>query len=105
MGLNFESTVLSQLNLIQEWMICRAETLKIFGLLLNIINISVACAIGPSVSKRIEDSTDFFGSKLNFCNLFELPATKFTQNQYLLHLSSENCEINFIKFNLLKALQ
>jgi hypothetical protein len=36
---------------------------------------------------------------------FEFSATKYTQNHYLSHLSSENCEINSIKFDLPRAFQ
>jgi len=35
---------------------------------------SVACAVGPSVNTLL-----IFSYKLNFCNLFEFPATKSTQ--------------------------
>ncbi len=47
-----------------------------------------------------------FPSNLNFCNLFEFPATKSTpKNIYLSHLSSENCEIKSIKSDLPRAFQ
>jgi hypothetical protein len=94
-----------------------------------IVNTSVlACSIGPSVNEHIfhfsnlifqnwkflnsamweyiEGSTDFSFREPNFCNLFEILATKYTlKNQYLPHLSSENCEINFIKCELLRSFQ
>jgi hypothetical protein len=47
-----------------------------------------------------------FPSKPNFCNLFEFPVTKsIFKNQYLPHLSFENCEINSIKSDLLITFQ
>jgi len=48
-----------------------------------------------------------FPSKPNFCNLFDFPATLLNplKNKYLPHLSSENCEINSIKSDLLRAFQ
>jgi hypothetical protein len=42
----------------------------------------------------------FFFQTPSIVNLFEFAATKYTQNHYLSHLSSENCEINSIKFDL-----
>jgi hypothetical protein len=46
-----------------------------------------------------------FPSKLNFCKLFEFLATKSTQKLIFSTPSFENCEINFIKSDLLWAIQ
>jgi len=47
-----------------------------------------------------------FLSKPIFCNLFEFAATKSTQESICsTHLSSEYCELNSIKSDLLRALQ
>jgi hypothetical protein len=85
------------------------------------IHTNIACAVGPSVNtffifhifrienfqiqecEHIDGSPLIFPSKLKFFNLFEFPATKFTKNQYLSQLSSENCEINSIKSDLSKG--
>jgi hypothetical protein len=51
----------------------------------------------------IEGSTDF-SFQTQFLQFVELPATKSTlKNQHLSHLSSENCEINSIKSDWLRA--
>ncbi len=55
--------------------------------------------------KHIEGQL-IFPSQPNFFNLFEFSATKNPlNNQYLPHLSSENCEINFIKSTSRRAFQ
>jgi hypothetical protein len=64
---------------------------------------SVACAIGPSVNTLRAQLN--FPSKLNFCKLFEFLTTKSFKIQYLPQLSSENCEVNFIKFDSSSAFQ
>jgi hypothetical protein len=78
------------------------------------MNTSVACAIGPSVNTfRIKKTyvntlraqlifpskPSFFAICLNFQQQNSL------KNQYLPQLSSENCEINSIKFDSPKAFQ
>jgi hypothetical protein len=56
-------------------------------------------------SEHIEHSTDF-SFQTQFCNLFEFSANKIhSKNIYLPHLSSENCEINFIKSDSPNTLQ
>jgi hypothetical protein len=44
-----------------------------------------------------------FPSKPNFCNLLNFQQQNPLKNQYLSHLSSENCEINSIKSDWLRA--
>jgi hypothetical protein len=70
------------------------------------ILISLACdVVGPSVNTlRAQDW--FFLSEPNFCYLFELIVTKSIQKSISsAHLSSENSEINSIKFDLPWAFQ
>jgi hypothetical protein len=64
---------------------------------------NVTCAIGPSVNTL--KAQLIFPSKLNFCKLFEFLTTKSFKNQYLPQLSSENCEVNSIKFDSSSAFQ
>jgi hypothetical protein len=88
----------------------------------HFIYASVACAIDPSVNtffichifkienstirqyEDIKGSTDF-SSKPNFCNSFKFQQQNPLKNQYFSHLSSENCEINSIKSDWLRAFQ
>jgi len=56
-----------------------------------ILYTSVVCAVGPSVNTLRAQL--IFTYKPKFCNLFEFPQQISLKNQYLSHLSSENCEI------------
>jgi len=69
----------------------------------NFMMTSVACAVGSSVNTLRAQLN--FPSKPKFCNLFGFPGIKSIKNQYLPHLTSENCEINFIKSDSPRAFQ
>jgi len=84
---------------------------------------SVACAIGPSVNtffifhifriknlklwqcEHIESSTEFSFQTQFFAIYLSFQRQSSLKNQYLLHLSSQDCEINSIKSDASKAFQ
>jgi len=62
---------------------------------------SVTCDVGLNVNALRTEL--IFHSKPNFCNLFEFQQQNPLKNQYHAHPSSENCEINSIKSDLMCA--
>jgi hypothetical protein len=61
------------------------------------------CVLGPSVNTWRAQLD--FPSKPNFTNWVEFSTTDSLKNQYLSHLSSENCEMNSVKSDSLRAFQ
>ncbi len=88
---------------------CRIENMGLIKspclqlLMFNLYLINLFYVVGPSVNRlNVERS---FPSTPNFCSLFEFLATNPLKNQYLRHLSCENCEIKSIKSYSRRAFQ
>ncbi len=55
--------------------------------------------------EHVEGSTDFFLPNPIFAICLNFQQQNLLKNQYISHLSSENCEINSIKSDSLRAFQ